>query len=165
MYQGTFLLPGCAPLIHADSPDTQMPGISSGRREAANGFSMGTPAVMLPDITPRYSISTLPELQIVSLLFVGVDFIPGHSPWSTAFTGRPPSPASFRPGASFPDGGNLPVCRDLIPARSGNETFFSQEHAKLCRIHPVRPRRRRGIHEKRNADQCTATGRKPDCHC
>ncbi len=56
------------------------------------------------------------------------------------------------------------AARDAAVLQFSDETLLPGTSGHILAIHPVRPRRRRGTHEKRNADQCPPAGGKPHCH-
>ena len=56
------------------------------------------------------------------------------------------------------------AARDAAVLQSSDETPLPGTSGHILAIHPVRPIRRRGTHEKRNVDQCPPAGGKPHCH-
>lgn|GEM_PF-5379363 len=66
-----------------------------------------------------------------------------------------PAPATPRPQRSI---------RVWLNDSSGSVQPFSHMSAGNCMVHPARPERRRGNHEKRNAHQCHPARGKPHCH-
>jgi len=167
VYHGTSLLSDCVQSIDAVRTEMQKPGFPSSGQKAVQAVPTGTTPTSAQTAALSGSTFTLPESLIVFSPLVGVDFVPTPPPSNDAAS-SPLSPlltGAWKRGCNRPDWNLVSDGPGLTSNRMPAETITSAKKAPTCRIHPVRPHRRRGIYEKRNADQCAPAGRKPDRHC
>ena len=167
MYHGTLLTTDCSLPIMTESTDTQKLDLRQSWPDATRAFPRWNVSYILHRSAPPSSTNTFPGLQIVSCLRIVAEPDRVSSTKEAVTTSRQSIIPVLSSDRKFP----FPLRRSAagnpggVEIRSVPETFASAEASTSCKIHPVRPRRRRGIHEKRNADQRSSTRRKSHCDC
>lgn len=122
----------------------------------------------VPELASEDQTSAFPGWQRFFTFKIVAYTISEELPPSAAGTGQQSSMNhDSRPKSEsrFGSTGQDPLERLQRPLASAMENFAPLEAALTGLMHPVRSQRRRGFHEKRNADQRHSARRKPNRHC
>lgn len=168
VYHGTLLTSDCSTLNFTWGTGTQESGLRLIRQTAITAIPAGTVFDCSHELASVCRTTTFPGSSIVSSSSVVVRSGQALAVRKLAVHGRQLAAANrlfpcselkltfaFLTRAGLDQIGIDPDC----------ETTAPRETAIPCTMHPVRPHRRRGIHEKRNAYQCASAGRKSHRDC